>query len=638
MAQTYIIGNDSIKSALTGDGFVHIIAPSKGLKDQEIHDFLINSLQGDMQCVILDASKDRATMLTMAKHIRLSLEALGTGSLCPIIFITELSPRAFMLPHSETDDVDVLQTEGIYISSLNELNVITKYCKPLDVERYHTGFLNRINVVPPSEFSGHSLANQWGARVMYRFTSGGNIEDSTYPELEKVKKSLYMKYIMASTTDIKTLIFQGMVVGSLSERHIRSNDKRILYIDDCAESGWKDTLKNLFTNAEFEYIDRSVLSFEDYTEEEQNKILNEDWDLYLLDLRLGGDKEENIYNTDEFSGMKVLKRIKEHNRGNQVIMFTASNKAWNFKSLLSPDAGANGYYIKESPALKLPEQFSLMNITAFITDVNKCFERAYLKEFYDLIKEIRAHVKTMRVQQFNPQYLRLFEEVQSQLEIAFNMADIADSPNMHKYAYIAAEQAFEIISAYLSEEKRYKNVGIYVGTEGLRNPAVPTGADRYITHILTDAEIARKKADDEKKLQENPDFEPYRQTGIPERLKSIYLQLLRQEDDGLLYILHKIISIRNSFIHPVGKKSTGKPLSKYDLLENPDFNNDGLIFSSDDFYDIFMEMAKEKLLVVQNDMLNIKSAIVDHPVGVKLILSTFRRFYRCIKEMSLRRN
>lgn len=638
MAQTYIIGNDSIKSALTGDGFVHIIAPSKGLKDQEIHDFLINSLQGDMQCVILDASKDRATMLTMAKHIRLSLEALGTGSLCPIIFITELSPRAFMLPHSETDDVDVLQTEGIYISSLNELNVITKYCKPLDVERYHTGFLNRINVVPPSEFSGHSLANQWGARVMYRFTSGGNIEDSTYPELEKVKKSLYMKYIMASTTDIKTLIFQGMVVGSLSERHIRSNDKRILYIDDCAESGWKDTLKNLFTNAEFEYIDRSVLSFEDYTEEEQNKILNEDWDLYLLDLRLGGDKEENIYNTDEFSGMKVLKRIKEHNRGNQVIMFTASNKAWNFKSLLSPDAGANGYYIKESPALKLPEQFSLMNITAFITDVNKCFERAYLKEFYDLIKEIRAHVKTMRVQQFNPQYLRLFEEVQSQLEIAFNMADIADSPNMHKYAYIAAEQAFEIISAYLSEEKRYKNVGIYVGTEGLRNPAVPTGADRYITHILTDAEIARKKADDEKKLQENPDFEPYRQTGIPERLKSIYLQLLRQEDDGLLYILHKIISIRNSFIHPVGKKSTGKPLSKYDLLENPDFNNDGLIFSSDDFYDIFMEMAKEKLLVVQNDMLNIKSAIVDHPVGVKLILSTFRRFYRCIKEMSLRRS
>ena len=638
MAQTYIIGSDSIKSTLVGDGFVHIIAPSKGLKDPEIHDFLTSSLRDDMHCVILDASKDRATMLTMAKHIRLSLESFGTRALCPIIFLTELSPRAFMLPHSETDDVDVLQTEGIYISSLNELKTIIKYCKPLDVEHYHTGFLNRITVEPPSEYSGHSLANEWGARVMYRFTSGGNIEDHEYPELEKVKKSLYLKYIMASTTDIKTLMFQGMVVGSLSERHIRGNGKRILYIDDCAESGWKNTLKNLFTNAEFEYIDRSVMSFEDYTEDEQSKILNEDWDLYLLDLRLGGDKEESIYNTDDFSGMKVLRRIKEHNRGNQVIMFTASNKAWNFKSLLSPDAGANGYYIKESPALKLPEQFSLMNITTFITDVNKCFERAYLKEFYGLIKEIRAHIKTMRVQQFNPQYLRLFEEVLSQLEIAFNMADIADSPNMHKYAYIAAEQAFEIISAYLSDEKRSRTVGIHVGTEGLRNPAVPTGIDGYITHILSDAEIAKKKAVDEKKLQEDPNYEPYRQTGIPERLKSIYLQHLKQEDDGLLYIVHKIVSIRNSFIHPVGKKSQGKALSKYDLLENPDFNNDGLIFSSEDFYDIFMEMAKEKFLVLNNDMLNIKSTIVDHPVGVKLILSTFRRFYKCIKEVSLRRN
>ena len=273
MAQTYIIGSDSIKSALLGDGFVHIMAPSKGLKDSEIHDFLINSLHGDLQCVILDASHDRAMMLTIAKHIRLSLETLGTRALCPIIFLTELSPRAFMLPHCETDDVDLLQTEGIYISSLNELDDIMKYCKPLDIEHYHTGFLNRINVEPPGEYSGHSLANQWGARVMYRFTSGGNIEDNEYPELEKVKKSLYMKYIMASTTDIKTLIFQGMVVGSLSERHIRSNDKRILYIDDCAESGWKDTLENLFTNAVFEYIDRSVMSFEEYTEEEQNKIL-----------------------------------------------------------------------------------------------------------------------------------------------------------------------------------------------------------------------------------------------------------------------------------------------------------------------------------------------------------------------------
>ena len=633
MAQIHIIGSKSIQTSLFGNEYIHIDIPQNALNDSETHDFLINSLLGDINCVILDASEHRATMLTMAKHIRLSLESLGTKALCPIIFLTELSPRGFMLPHSENDDVDILQTEGIYVSSLHDLQTTIQYCKPIDIERYHIGFLNRIHVTPPSEFSGHSLANQWGARVMYRLTSGGNLEENEYPELEKVKKSLYMKYITASTTDIKSLIFQGMVVGSLSERHIRSHNKRILYIDDCAESGWKDTLENIFTDADFEYIDRTVMSFDDYSPDEQDKILNEDWDLYLLDLRLGGDKEENIFNTEDFSGMKVLRKIKEHNRGNQVIMFTASNKAWNFKSLLNPDAGANGYYIKESPALKLPEQFSLMNISTFIEDVNKCFERAYLKDFYSLIIDLRNHIKTLRAQFFNPQYLRLSEEMLSQLEIAFYMADIANSPNMHKYAYIAAEQTFEIIKKYLSDEKK----GIQVGTEGFRKPVMPLGLKGYKTFPLTEEEIVQMKEEDAKKLLEDPEYVPYKATGAPECLKSIYIHHFKQEDNGLLYFLHKIITIRNNFIHPANKKAQGKPMSKYDLLKNNDFNDDTLLFSSDDFYEIFMEMAKEKVLILQNDMINIKNTIVDYPVGVKLILAILKRFYVCIKELSLSR-
>lgn len=633
MAQIYIIGSDRIKSTLVGEGYIHIEIPANALKDSEIHDFLVNSLDGDIRCVVLDASIHRARLLTMAKHIRLSLESLGTKALCPIIFLTELSPIGFMLPHSETDEVDILQTEGIYISSLQSLQTTIQYAKPIDIEHYHAGFLNRIHVTPPPEFSGHLLANEWGARVMYRLTSGSYIEDNKYPELEKVKKSLYLKYIMASTTDVKTLIFREMVVGSLSERHIRSINKRILYIDDCAESGWKNTLENIFTDAEFECIDRPVMSFEDYSQEEQDKILNEDWDLYLLDLRLGGDKEENIFNTEDFSGMKVLKKIKEHNRGNQVIMFTASNKAWNFKSLLNPDAGANGYYIKESPALKLPEQFSLMNISTFIADVNKCFERAYLKDFYNLIIDLRNHIRALRIQLFNPQYLRLSEEMLSQLEIAFYMADIADSPNMHKYAYIAAEQTFEIIRKYLSDEKK----GIQVGTEGFRKPVMPLGLEGYKTSPLTDEEIAKIKEADAKKLEDNSEHKPFKPTGAPECLKSIYIYHFKKEDNGLLYFLHKIITIRNNFIHPGDKKLQGKPLSKYDLLKNNDFNDDTLIFSSDDFYEIFMEMAKEKVLILQDGRINIKNTIVDHPVGVKMVLAILRRFYECIKEISLSR-
>lgn len=635
MAQIYIIGNEATSFTLTGYAYTYITLPSSNLDDSEIHDFLIDSLQGDVRCVVMDASVQRARMLTISKHIRLSLESLGTNALCPIIFLTELSPRSFMLPLNEADDVDILQTDGVYISCFSELQTILEYCKPIAIEQYKNRFLHRIHVKPDDEFSDHLLANQWGARVMYRLTAGGDIDEQACPELEKVKKKLFLKYVMASTTDVNTLVFQGMVAGHLAEKHISCFGRRILYIDDCAESGWKDTLKVFFKGADFEYINKEVMSFEDFAEEEQDKILNENWDLYLLDLRLGGHKEEEIYNTEEFSGMKVLKRIKEHNRGNQVIMFTASNKAWNFKALLNPDAGANGYYIKESPVLKLPVHFSQMNLSTFISDVSNCFERGYLKDFYNLIKDIREHVSNLKCKTYTHQYIKLFEEMLLQLEIAFNMADIANTPNMHKYAFIALEQAFEIISSCLSEEKKGKDPYMAVGTEGMRNVSKLIRGEGYISRILTDDEVEIVKADEEKRLKENPKYVPYIQTGVPERLKSIYLQLCKQKDDGILYILHNIITIRNNFIHPVNTRSVGRVLDKYSLLEHPAFNDDGLIFTTDEFFSIFEEMAKLKLVYLKGEMINIKNSVVDYPVGVKLVLATLSRLYQVIKDLSL---
>jgi hypothetical protein len=154
---------------------------------------------------------------------------------------------------------------------------------------------------------------------------------------------------------------------------------------------------------------------------------------------------------------------------------------------------------------------------------------------------------------------------------------------------------------------------------------------------LTDEEIAKIKEADAKKLEDNSEHKPFKPTGAPECLKSIYIYHFKKEDNGLLYFLHKIITIRNNFIHPGDKKLQGKPLSKYDLLKNNDFNDDTLIFSSDDFYEIFMEMAKEKVLILQDGRINIKNTIVDHPVGVKMVLAILRRFYECIKEISLSR-
>lgn len=72
---------------------------------------------------------------------------------------------------------------------------------------------------------------------------------------------------------------------------------------------------------------------------------------------MNGVQEEKVLSPNEFSGMKILKAIKAANQGIQVIMFTASNKAWNMKALL--DAGADGYYIKESPEFAFPNSYSV---------------------------------------------------------------------------------------------------------------------------------------------------------------------------------------------------------------------------------------------------------------------------------------
>src|SRR5690606_17315684 len=120
--------------------------------------------------------------------------------------------------------------------------------------------------------------------------------------------------------------------------------------------------------------------FESFSEANKNIINSEKFDLYLVDLRLNGLEEDENLKTKEFSGMKVLQKIKSLNEGNQVIIFTASNKVWNLKSLL--DAGADGYYMKESPEYNFSRVISEQNYKDFKENVKACFGRGYLSEVY----------------------------------------------------------------------------------------------------------------------------------------------------------------------------------------------------------------------------------------------------------------
>ena len=617
MGQIYIVGNKDIADKLSHWDCQFSQFPEKDLKnDTEIHDFMTSVIGKDVSTLILDADYNRELCLRLAKHVRLSVEALGHGALCSIIFVSELSDKSFMLPHRYGDNVDIIYTEGVYVSNLSQLDVILPLCKSLKIENYNKGFLERVQVKAPDELGGHDLANQWGASVMYRLACGGEIENREYPELEVIKKDLYMKYVTVSTKDIQSLIFSRKLAGYLSDMSVNAEGKRILLIDDCAAKGWEETLKNILLNYEsFDVISQEVTDFEDYSYENQQKILYGEYDLYLLDLRLGGGKEENIFRTEDFSGMKVLKKIKSVNKGRQVIMFTASNKAWNFKALLNPDAGANGYYIKESPSLKLPEYFSERNLESFINDVSRCFERGYLKDYYSFIQDISKDIE--RIQSMNPGslYLKMIQEIQMQLKIAFNLADISSSPNMYKYAFIALEQVMELFSAFLTEVNESENT-MTVGLEGVRETSRAKSRSTY-RYILTGREDKKER------------FSQF------DRISAIYLQHCGVKDEGIMHLTRQLIQIRNSFIHPVNTQDSSEEISLEGLYYRNEICEPNSLYASDEFLPLFEELARKGLLYDNNNNLSIKMDMVNYQIGLELALKVVLNIYSAIVQKSL---
>lgn len=67
-------------------------------------------------------------------------------------------------------------------------------------------------------------------------------------------------------------------------------------------------------------------------------------------------------------------------------MLTATNKAWNLQALL--DAGADGYYMKESPEYHFPVAYSEQNAVALIDTINNCLYNAYLQVIVAQVAEL----------------------------------------------------------------------------------------------------------------------------------------------------------------------------------------------------------------------------------------------------------
>lgn len=511
--------------------------------EKEMFDNISSCIPSNVDAIIIDvdSTKTPDACLSYALAIRLSLHEKKEAALAPIIFMSSLTPDIFKNSPYST----LLQTKGISFETPLYTPTAVELIEPLTAKDYRPFFLDLIKVKPNSTEGLHSIANQWGADVLSRIVLGTETDNAL---IKQARQSLYFRYVLALTLSEDAILSLSIGESTSEETEklttINATGKKILLIDDEADKGWSDVLKQMLNGSSFKTIKEQAADFSSLSEEAQNEIKYGNYDLIFLDLRMNGAQEEGKVRPEDFSGMKILKSIKELNKGTQVIMFTASNKAWNMKALT--DAGADGYYIKESPEYAFPFKYSISNTKSFCNNIKKCLERSYLK---DIASKVKAYNKELSNSNYDVKFIN---QVSVQLDVAYTLISTAITQQQFAFAYISLEQILEIISEELIVLDNYQYV-IDETQEECKDWILFSGKCRSRTNY---------------NCKDYPQWK---------KICSLYYQLWNGKDSTFGEEIHFLIEKRNAFMHNDKEK-----------LEKADINNKEMdIYSKDGFIRLF---------------------------------------------------
>ena len=519
MGKTLILGNNpdvwwgkDIKEAE-----YHSVPNISVVRNTDITNYLL-TLPDDAECVVIDAdSLDSSNVelpLDLILHLRLMLHECRKSSLSSIVFVSELEIETYKGYGVKSI---VLMTQNITYVGSEDVRLAVENSKPMTPGEYVAGFLELIKIEPQEKVEGrHSIANEWGAEALYNVVSGG---EKTNIVPIRATSSLYFKYSNVAALDANDVgrIINGKVPRYLTSKLNVTDCIRYLLIDDEAEKGWTKVLGAILPNAIQDVWDQPVNTYEEISEEIRKKITSGDYDLIFLDLRMTGVAEDSVMKPEEFSGMSILKAIKRINAGIQVIMLTATNKAWNLKALM--DAGANGYYMKESPEYHFPLKYSEQNAVALIAVIKACIRNSYLQDIVDQQKKLIL-----------PPDSELSDHIYTQLSIAVSLILSARTESEYAFAYISLEQIFEIASSFLIRQVHNRDGDIYYFTEDAHEQCrlYQNGKpDGYLQSYGKNRAVAQWK-----------------------KIAAIYHQLYGGTVKDFGEKVKKLINLRNEYIHP----------------------------------------------------------------------------------------
>ena len=505
--------------------------------ENDMFNNIASSILSNTDAIIIDidSTKTPDTCLYYALAIRLSLQEIKIAALAPIIFMSSMTPDIFKNSPFST----LLQTKGVSFETPLYTPTAIELMEPLSPTEYKTKFLEIIKILPNATEGRHSIANQWGADVLSRIVVG---EETNNELIKKARNSFYFRYVRVlslGTNEIEKII-QGVELPSAPNNldKIDATGKKILLIDDEADKGWHEVLSKILPNSKVTLIQEKVPDYERFSDGARKLIESGYFDLIFLDLRMNGVEEEDTLRPDEFSGMKILKTIKEQNKGNQVIMFTASNKAWNMKALL--EAGADGYYIKESPEYAFPYSYSESNARELCASITRCLENGNLRDVYSKVKKIKELIQNSHC------FGDRTDEILGCIDIAYDLLAKSNAHLEYKaYSYL---QLFLVIEEFVknpavfdtSEDGLY----LYNGEQRYRLLKDKKANDKTVTY---NSAILMKSGTGHYSLEKGKYEGRFIDTNF---LVSALLIFKYGENNSAAYQWTKIYKVRNNSAHP----------------------------------------------------------------------------------------